>query len=74
MEVPIEAQVVAIADVFDALICKRVYKPAFTFEKTKEMIMNGECGSFNPDILEAFSACIDDIYRRHYEKQLSSMI
>ncbi|MBP5156548.1 MAG: HD domain-containing protein [Treponema sp.] len=70
MEIPIEAQVVAIADVFDALICKRVYKPSFTLEKTKEMILNGECGMFNPDIIEAFAACVDQIYARHYEKQL----
>ena len=70
MEIPIEAQVVAIADVFDALICKRVYKPAFSFEKTKEMIINGECGAFNPDIIETFSACINDIFERQYEKQL----
>lgn len=74
MEIPIEAQVVAIADVFDALICKRVYKPSFTFDKTKEMIIGGECGTFNPDIIESFSACIGAIYERSYEKQLASMI
>ena len=73
-EIPIEAQVVAIADVFDALICKRVYKPSFTFDKTKEMILGGECGAFNPDIIESFSACIGDIYERYYEQQISSMI
>ncbi len=73
MEIPIEAQVVAIADVFDALICKRVYKPSFTLEKTKEMILGGECGSFNPDIVEAFSACIDRIYENHYAQQFASM-
>ncbi len=72
MEIPIEAQVVAIADVFDALICKRVYKPSFTLEKTKEMILNGECGMFNPDIIESFAACIDRIYERHYKKQLEA--
>ncbi|MBQ9538833.1 MAG: HD domain-containing protein [Treponema sp.] len=72
MEIPIEAQVVAIADVFDALICKRVYKPSFTLEKTKSMILGGECGAFNPDIVESFSACIDSIYANHYEKQLTS--
>ncbi len=70
MEIPIEAQVVAIADVFDALICKRVYKPAFSFDQTKSMIINGECGVFNPDIIESFSACIDKIFERQYAKQL----
>ncbi len=73
MEIPIEAQVVAIADVFDALICKRVYKPSFTFEKTKEMIIGGECGTFNPDIIDAFSACIEEIYENHYAKQFASI-
>ncbi len=73
MEIPIEAQVVAIADVFDALICKRVYKPSFTFEKTKAMIIGGECGTFNPDIIEAFSACIEGIYEDQYAKQFASI-
>ncbi len=67
-EIPIEAQVVALADVFDALLSKRVYKPSFTIEKTKEMIMNGECGSFNPDIIECFEHCADDLYNRLYAK------
>lgn len=47
-EIPIAAQVVAIADVYDALTSQRVYKPAFTHEVAMRMILNGECGSFNP--------------------------
>lgn len=47
-EIPIAAQVVAIADVYDALTSQRVYKPAFTHEAAMRMILNGECGSFNP--------------------------
>ena len=66
-DIPIEAQIVALADVFDALLCKRVYKPSFTLERTKEMILNGECGAFNPDLLDCFRACADDIYIRIYE-------
>ena len=66
MEIPIEAQVVALADVFDALISKRVYKPAFTIERVKEMITGGECGTFNPDLLQCFNHCVDDIYERVY--------
>lgn len=69
MEIPIEAQIVALADVFDALLCKRVYKPSFTLEVTKNMILNGECGAFNPDILDAFKACADDIYERIYSNK-----
>ncbi len=47
-EIPISAQIVALADVYDALTSVRVYKPAFTHEKALEMIVNGECGTFNP--------------------------
>ena len=56
-EIPIAAQVVALADVYDALTSKRVYKDAFSHEKAIEMIVNGECGSFNPFLLE----CLTDI-------------
>lgn len=55
-EIPIAAQVVALADVYDALTSKRVYKPAFTPEKAVEMILNGECGTFNPLLME----CLKD--------------
>ncbi len=47
-KIPISAQVVALADVYDALTSERVYKPAFTHEAAMRMILNGECGSFNP--------------------------
>lgn len=47
-EIPIAAQVVALADVYDALTSERCYKRAFSHEKAIEMILNGECGSFNP--------------------------
>ena len=43
---PISAQVVALADVYDALISDRVYKKAYSHEKAVEMILNGECGTF----------------------------
>lgn len=56
-EIPISAQVVAMADVYDALISERVYKKAFSHEKAMEMILNGECGTFNPLVLE----CLEDI-------------
>lgn len=48
---------VALADVYDALVSKRVYKPAFSHEKAQEMILNGECGAFNPILLD----CLKDI-------------
>lgn len=51
-EIPISAQVVSIADVYDALVSKRVYKDAYTHEEAIQMILNGECGTFNPILLE----------------------
>jgi diguanylate cyclase (GGDEF)-like protein len=56
-EIPIFAQVVALADVYDALTSKRAYKDAFSHEKAVNMILNGECGTFNPLLLE----CLKDI-------------
>lgn len=61
-EIPISAQVVSLADAYDALISERVYKKAFSHEKALEMILNGECGSFNPLLLECLkeiSGCIE---------------
>ncbi len=55
-EIPISAQVVALADVYDALTSPRVYKAAFPHEKAIAMIKNGECGAFNPLLLE----CLDE--------------
>ena len=57
-EIPISAQVVSIADVYDALVSKRVYKESYTYDKTLEMILGGECGVFNPILLQ----CLKDIH------------
>ena len=57
------AQVVALADVYDALSCKRVYKPAIPRAKVREMIETGQCGIFNPDLLESFFAVEDRVYQ-----------
>lgn len=51
-EIPISAQVVSLVDVYDALISERAYKEAFSHEKAIEMILGGECGTFNPMLLE----------------------
>ena len=56
-EIPISAQVVSLADVYDALVGERVYKKAYSHEKAMEMILAGECGTFNPLLLE----CLVDI-------------
>lgn len=56
-DIPICAQVTAIADVYDALTSERVYKKAFSHEKAIDMIKNGECGAFNPILID----CLLDI-------------
>lgn len=56
-DIPISAQVVALADVYDALTHNRVYKPAFSHEKAMQMILDGECGAFNPILLD----CLKEI-------------
>lgn len=53
-EIPIAAQIVSIADVYDALVNERVYKDAFPKEEAFRMITEGECGKFNPRLLECF--------------------
>lgn len=60
-EIPISAQVVALADVYDALTSERVYKPAYPHEKAVEMIVGGECGAFNPLLLECLLDARDAI-------------
>lgn len=61
------AQVVSLADVYDALICKRVYKPPFPREKVLEMIKTGQCGIFNPQLLENFLLVEGTIYERYQD-------
>ncbi|MDE7385433.1 MAG: response regulator, partial [Anaeroplasmataceae bacterium] len=51
-EIPISAQIVALADVYDALTSPRVYKAAFPHDTAIQMIVNGECGAFNPLLIE----------------------
>lgn len=55
-EISVPAQVVSLADVYDALTSKRIYKAAFTREESLRMIADGECGTFNPALLESFFA------------------
>lgn len=54
-DIPIWAQVVAIADCYDALTSKRSYKDAFSHERAVEMIRDGACGAFSDEILDCFS-------------------
>ena len=59
-EIPISAQVVSLVDVYDALTSDRVYKKAFPHEKAMHMILNGECGAFNPLLID----CLIDLQDR----------
>lgn len=59
-EIPISAQVVALVDVYDALTSDRVYKKAFPHEKAMRMILNGDCGAFNPLLID----CLIDLQDR----------
>ncbi|MDE6663271.1 MAG: response regulator [Lachnospiraceae bacterium] len=61
-EIPIYTQVVAIADVYDALVSPRVYKSAYANNIAYDMIMNGECGQFSPDVLECFGLAKEDFF------------
>lgn len=61
-EIPISAQIVSIADVYDALISVRVYKGAYSHAEAYEMIQNGECGQFSPVVMECFQLAKHDFY------------
>ena len=56
-EIPISAQVVGLADAYDALVSRRAYKDAFSPERAMDMIRRGECGAFDPLLVE----CLQDI-------------
>lgn len=61
-EITIWSQVVALADVYDALNCRRAYKPPFPREEAVRMIVTGQCGVFNPRLLESFLDVEDRLY------------
>lgn len=58
-DISIWSQVVSVADVYDALTSERVYKKAYSHDTAVNMIFNGECGAFNPKVLQAFKNAID---------------
>lgn len=61
-EIPISAQIVSIADVYEALVSDRVYKTAYSNAVAYKMILNGECGQFSPDVLECFQLAKEDFF------------
>ncbi len=60
-DIPIEGRVVAIADVFDALTTERPYKDAFSVEKSLEIIRDDRGSHFDPQVVNAFNQCLDDL-------------
>lgn len=71
-EIPIAAQVVALADVYDALTSERCYKQAYSHEKAVDMILHGECGSFNPLLMECLKGSSEllrtELQRSEYDR------
>ena len=68
-EIPISAQIVSLADCFDALTSPRVYKPAFSPEEAFRMITGGECGVFNEKLMRCFEKSFDEMKNLSGEKQ-----
>ncbi|MDO5590171.1 MAG: response regulator [Lachnospiraceae bacterium] len=70
-EIPISAQVVALADVYDALVSKRAYKEKYTHEEAMQMILDGKCGVFNPLLLECLKEIAPEIRNEIYEEEIA---
>lgn len=69
-EIPIAAQIVSVADTYDALVTKRCYKDPFPVDVAFNMIQNGECGVFNPKLLESLTRCreaMEDLVKENKE-------
>lgn len=73
--IPISAQIVSIADVYDALVSKRIYKDAYAIGEAYDMIMKGECGTFSQKILGCFAKVrsdFEDTVRINKERQMEA--
>ena len=68
-EISLPAQVVSLADVYDALSCKRVYKDAFPRARVVEMIRDGACGVFNPRLLDCFFSVEEELSRLYRKEE-----
>lgn len=76
-QIPLSARLMALADVFDALISKRVYKPAFSIEKATEIILEGKGRHFDPEVVDAFLARQEDfrkIAERYADKDKAELL
>lgn len=68
-DIPISAQIVSIVDCYDALINKRCYKDAYSFDDAFNMIVNGECGAFSDKIISCFKKCKDSFEHHALDKE-----
>ncbi|WP_088280838.1 two-component system response regulator [Ideonella sp. A 288] len=74
-DIPVPARLMALADVFDALISRRVYKPPMSFEAARDVIVSERGTHFDPDVTDAFVARFDEfcaVARRHSDEQPSA--
>ena len=62
-DIPLSARVMAVADVFDALVSKRSYKEGFPFEKAMDIIREGSGNHFDPKVVNAFVNAQDEVHR-----------
>lgn len=71
LDIPLSARILAVADVYDALASKRIYKEAFSHEKTRSIIVQGKGAHFDPTLVEVFQDCDEqfaqvlDIFKEH---------
>lgn len=76
-EIPLSAQIVAVADIYDALVSKRVYKDAFAHERACQMILGGECGALSPIALECFQLALKEfkiIAQQNNEREIEEKV
>jgi putative two-component system response regulator len=59
--IPIEGRISAVADVFDAIVSRRVYKPAIPLEQALDIVRDGRATQFDPDVIDAFFEHLDDV-------------
>ena len=68
-EISLGAQIVSLADVYDALVSRRVYKAAIPRQEALEMIRTGRCGTFNPALLRCFFRVEEELWRMYSKKE-----
>lgn len=71
-DIPIAAQIVSVADVYDALVSERCYKSAYTPAQAYDMIMRGECGQFSPKLLSCLEKAREELEERAVQNRQES--